>query len=302
MGKADIGGKHVLGKAPETWVRWLFGNPDLDVLTTVTEEFRFVLRHSDALLLVQEENGRFLLLTELQLHNDARMPRRMRAYTALAEEQYDLPTYPVVLHLLPPGKAKGPVDCYHETFKGLVAHQDYRVVNAWEIEAAEVLEREVLALIPYVPLMKGAGEAEIRDSARLLRQRDMGEEMEVVLALFASFVMEPEQVQRIMRWNMALLKESPWYQEILQEGEQLGWLEGLQEGLQTGRKGILRLFRVRFDPSPEMVAQLEQKLQKVTDLADLEDLLVRTAQAQRVDTFLAEVARVAEKEQANSDL
>ena len=153
-------------------------------------------------------------------------------------------TYPVVLHLLPPGKAKGPVDCYHETFKGLVAHQDYRVVNAWEIEATEVLEREVLALIPYVPLMKGAGEAEIRDSARLLRQRGMGEEMEVVLALFASFVMEPDQIQwnmqrgsraRIMRWNMSVLKESPWYQEILQEGQQLGWLKGIQKGLEEGR-------------------------------------------------------------------
>ena len=319
MGKADIGGKYVLGNAPETWVRWLFRDPELDVLTTLTEEFRFVLRHSDELLLVQEENGRFLLLTELQLHDDARMPRRMRAYTALAEERYDLPTYPVVLHLLPPGKAKGPVACYHETFKGLVARQDYRVVNAWEIEATEVLEREVLALIPYVPLMKGAGESEIRDSARLLRQRDMGEEMEVVLALFASFVMEPEQVQRIMRWNMSVLKESPWYQEILQEGEQLGWKlgrqegwqEGKQEGKQEGRQegqqealqtGILRLFKVRFDPAPEMVGQLQQQLQKVTDLEDLEDLLVRIAQAQRVDAFLAELARLIEKEQDNSDL
>jgi predicted transposase YdaD len=207
---------------------------------------------------------------------------------------------------------------YHRTFKGLVAHQDYRVVNAWEIEATEVLEREVLALIPYVPLMKGAGEAEIRDSARLLRQRGMGEEMEVVLALFASFVMEPEQIQRIMRWNMSVLKESPWYQEILQEGQQLGWLKGMQKGLEEGRQeglqkgrqegleeglqegrqeglqtGILRLFKVRFDPSPEIVRQVEQQMQKVTDLADLENLLVHTAQVQSVEAFLAEIVRIA---------
>jgi predicted transposase YdaD len=233
MGKADIGGKHVLGSAPETWVGWLFGDPKLDVLEALTEEFRFVLRHSDELLLIQEESAHFLLLTELQLHDDPRMPRRMRAYAALAEEKYDL-------------------------------------------------------------LMKDAGEEEIREGVRLLRQRGMGEEMEVVLALFTSFVMEPEQIQRIMRWNMAILKESPWYQEIVQEGQ--------QEGLQTGRRGILRLFKERFDPSYEAVGQLEQNLQEVTDLADLVDLLVHTAQAQSIDTFLEETKRAAEKGQGNGDL
>jgi hypothetical protein len=201
MGKADIGGKHVLGSAPETWVRWLFEDPKLDVLEALTEEFRFVLRHSDELLLIQEE---------------------------------------------------------------------------------------------YVPLMKDAGEEEIREGVGLLRQRGMGEEMEVVLALFASFVMESEQIQRIMRWNMAILKESPWYQEIVKEGQ--------QEGLQTGRRGILRLFKERFDPSHEAVGQLEQNLREVTDLADLVDLLVHTAQAQSMDTFLAETKRAAEKGRGNGDL
>ncbi len=299
MGKADIGGKHVLGSAPETWVRWLFENPELDVLETVTEEFRFVLRHSDELLLVQEENERFLLLTELQLHDDARMARRMRAYAALAEEKYDLPVYAVVLHLLPPGKASGPIACYHGEFKGLVAHQDYRVVKAWEIEATEVLERDVLALVPYVPLMKGAGEKEIQAGAQLLRQRNVGEEMEVVLALFASFVMEPEKIRKLMRWNMVILKESPWYQEILQEGQQEGRQEGRQE---EGRRGILRLFDVRFNPSPEVMRGLEQQLRDVKDLVDLEELLVRVAQAESMDAFLADTKRLVESKRGNGGL
>jgi len=108
-----------------------------------------------------------------------------------------------------------------------------------------------------------------------------------------------------------VLKESPWYQEILQEGQQLGWLEGRQTGRQEGRQeglqeglqtGILRLFKVRFNPSPEMVGQLEQQLQKVTDQEDLEDLLVHIAQAQRMEAFLAEIARLIEKGRDNSDL
>jgi len=104
---------------------------------------------------------------------------------------------------------------------------------------------------------------------------------------------------------MSVLKESPWYQEILQEGEQLGWKLGRQEGKQEGRQegqqealqtSILRLFKVRFDPAPAIVGQLEQQLQKVTDPGDLEDLLVHTVQAQRMDAFLAEIARLIEKE------
>ncbi len=34
-----------------------------------------------------------------------------------------------------------------------------------------------------------------------------------------------------MRWDMAVLRESPWYLEILQKGVE----QGLQQGLQQGR-------------------------------------------------------------------
>jgi len=60
----------------------------------------------------------------------------------------------------------------------------------------------------------------------VLRERGVGEEVEAALALFASFVMEPEQVRQIVRWDMAVLKESPWYRQILEEG--------LQEGRRLG--------------------------------------------------------------------
>jgi predicted transposase YdaD len=43
-----------------------------------------------------------------------------------------------------------------------------------------------------------------------------------LLGFFASFVLDTELVSQIMRWDMTVLRESPWYQEILQEGEQRG--------------------------------------------------------------------------------
>ena len=35
---------------------------------------------------------------------------------------------------------------------------------------------------------------------------------------FATFVLESKLVQQIMRWDMAVLRESPCYQEIVNEG------------------------------------------------------------------------------------
>jgi predicted transposase YdaD len=35
-------------------------------------------------------------------------------------------------------------------------------------------------------------------------------------------IIESEIVKQIMRWDMTVLRESPWYQEILKEGEKIG--------------------------------------------------------------------------------
>ena len=61
---------------------------------------------------------------------------------------------------------------------------------------------------------------------------------------------------------MTVLRESPWYQEIVQEGLQKGLLQGRQEGRQEGiQKGlqqglveaVLHLLRTRFDLSGDAV-------------------------------------------------
>jgi predicted transposase YdaD len=169
---------------------------------------------------------------------------------------------------------------------GLVAHQDFRVVPVWEIDVREVLNREILALVPFVPLMRGADEESIRQGVSLLRKRVMGEEAEVVLALFASFVMTPEQVCRIVRWDMAVLRESPWYREIVQEGLQQGLQQGVLEGQ---REAILHFLKVRFDLSTRTLDQVKNQLRAVEDPALLRSLAEGAARAESLQAFLAEL-------------
>lgn len=51
-------------------------------------------------------------------------------------------------------------------------------------------------------------------------------EMESLLAFFARFVLDTSFIQRLMRWDMTILRETPWYQEIVKEGIELGLTRG----------------------------------------------------------------------------
>ncbi len=98
--------------------------------------------------------------------------------------------------------------------------------------------------------------------------------MEALLAFFASFVLDSDVVRQIMRWDMAVLRESPWYQEILREGER----QGRQE---ESRSLVLKLLRRRVgDLPPDLTAQVQvlslaqlevlaEALLEFTELADL---------------------------------
>ncbi len=236
------------------------------------------------LLRVHDGDGPFLLLIELQLHYDPDMPWRMQAYAALAEEKYRLPAYPLVFYLLPPSPGVVLPERYYREFRSLVAQRDFRVVKAWDLDAREVLARGPLALVPLMPLMRGAGEEVLRAGVQVLRERGAGAEMEAVLALFASFVMSPEQVRQIVRWEMAVLRESPWYQEIVQEGRQEGIREGIQKGL---AEAVLHLVQSRFELSDGVSEHLAQQLEGVYDVAALHRLLIVAADAESLDEFLA---------------
>ncbi|AHJ26883.1 hypothetical protein NSP_5330 [Nodularia spumigena CCY9414] len=69
----------------------------------------------------------------------------------------------------------------------------------------------------------------IREALRLLKADEQLNQLETVLAFFATFVLDSALVQEIMRWDMAVFRESPWYQEILKQGEQRGEQIGKRE-------------------------------------------------------------------------
>jgi predicted transposase YdaD len=268
---SDIGGKRLLGLSPDAWAKWVTQQDDVVALEILGSDFQWISRENDVLMKVRSPiHGEFLILTELQLRYTDKMPLRMRVYAALAQEKYGLPVYPVLVNILPPSDTTIVRDRFESDFLGLQARQDFHVINLWEVDAEMVFEQSLDTLLPFVPILKDGGNQQtVRRALVQLQQNEQLVELESLLAFFASFVLDSELVQQIMRWDVAVLRESPWYQEIRQEGR----LEALQEGKTEGRTEeaqslILRQLSRRVGTLP---AGVEAQVQAL-DLLRLEAL------------------------------
>lgn len=285
---ADIGTKRLISLAPNNWVKWVTQIPDVVTSNILDPQFQWISREGDVLIRAQSpQYGEFLVLNELQLRYKPDMPRRMRAYAALAEEKYNLPTYPVLVNLLKEGNIEIPT-CYQSEFAGLQARQDYQVINLWEVDVEIAFQEPVSPLIPLVPILKGgAEESVVQRALQILRSDRQLSELETVMAFFASFVLDGALIRQIMRWDMAILSESPWYQQILQEGEQRGIQQGLQQGIQEGeqrgiqqglqqgiREGLQQGILLSIETSLELKFGAEglELLSEISQISDLERL------------------------------
>ncbi len=282
--KADIGSKKLVSVAPESWAPWLTNCPDVTVEELLDPNLQWLGRENDSLMKVSTPDlGPFLLLVELQLRYVRKMPLRVRAYTALAEEKYELPVYPVLINILPHVKDPQIPNRYESEFNGIRALQEYRVINLWEVDVNLVFEQNIRTLLPFVPILKGGGEEQmVRQALRELRADEELSELESLLSFFSTFVLELPVVQEIMRWDMAVLRESPLAQELFREGQLEGQREGRVEGQLEGELTlVLRQLTRRVGTLDESLVQrvrglsleeLERLGEALLDFSDVSDL------------------------------
>ncbi|NMG19724.1 Rpn family recombination-promoting nuclease/putative transposase [Brasilonema bromeliae] len=265
---ADISTKKLISLAPDNWVKWVTQISDITAQEILNSEFQWISRESDVLIRAESpQYGQFLVLNELQLRYKPEMPKRMRAYAALAEEKYNLPTYPVLINILKESDVEIPTR-YQSEFAGLQARQDYRVINLWEVDVEIAFQQPVLSLLPFVPILKGgAEETTIQQALQILRADEQLNQLETVLAFFASFVLDSALVQQIMRWDMAVLNESPWYQQILREGEARGEARGEERGRREEKLSSIEMgLEVKFGTEG---LQLMPEIAQISDLERL---------------------------------
>ncbi|MBD0302454.1 MAG: Rpn family recombination-promoting nuclease/putative transposase [Tolypothrix sp. T3-bin4] len=152
---------------------------------------------------------------------------------------------------------------YQSEFAGLQARQDYRVINLWEVDVEIAFQQSIPSLLPFVPILKGgAEESTIQQALQILRANEQLSQLETVLAFFATFVLDSALVQEIMRWDMAVLRESPWYQQILREGEARGRQEEMLSGIEL-------CLEIKFGTEG---LQLMPEISKISDLNRLKTI------------------------------
>ncbi|MBD2571408.1 Rpn family recombination-promoting nuclease/putative transposase [Anabaena lutea] len=269
---ADVSTKRLISLAPDNWVKWVTQIPDVVAGEILNSEFQWISRESDVLIRVEsKEYGKFLVLNELQLRYKPEMPRRMRAYSGLAEEKYKLPTYPVLINILKTGDAEIPTR-YESNLAGLEVRQDYRVINLWEVDVRIALEQPLPSLLPFVPILKGGeDESIIREALRLLQADEQLNQLETVLAFFATFVLDSSLVQEIMRWDMTVLRESPWYEEILQRGKREERLSNIESYLKVkcGDEGLKFMPKISEISDFELLGKIYLSIIAVESLEEL---------------------------------
>lgn len=115
-----------------------------------------------------------------------------------------------------------------------------------------------------VPILKGgAEESTVQRALQILRADKQLSQLETVMAFFATFVLDSALVQQIMRWDMAVLHESPWYQQIFREGEQRGEERGRREEILSG---IELALEIKFG------TEGLQLMSEISQIADLDRL------------------------------
>ena len=212
-----------------------------------------------------------MTLFEIQTRYSLEMPDRMTAYAALARARYKLPVIPILVNILPYGK-EIPTK-YESEFLGIRALQDFRVINLWEVEAADILEKNLSALIPFIPTMKGGKDAKLLQKAQMQLELDedlqgttkLGD-LEVALRIFAKIILG-DKASEILRWTMIdLIKESPYYKELIEEG--------MVKGSEIGKKSestkiVFQQLSKRFGELGEQTKiRIEQlSLEQTEDLA-----------------------------------
>jgi predicted transposase YdaD len=281
--KADISGKHTINIYNRAWAEWVLQDEGIQVEAELSGEFQFIGRASDSLLRVHGKDGKpFLSLTELQLRHDKEMPQRTMAYAALARHKYDLEVFVTIVYLLPPPEDTSITSAFHSEFMGQVGHQDFQVIKLWDIEAEKALAFDNPAIVPFVPLMQGGNtEGMLHKCADRIRQEPRSLELETILSVFASYVLDTQLIRRVLRWDMHILKESPILEEALLEefekGEQIGEQKGEQKGKQKGKQesslaALYQTLTIRFGAYESYLAKYNFELLDTEALRELNEV------------------------------
>jgi len=254
-------------------------------------------RQPDVVLEVERYSEIFIFNPEFQSSQDKKMAERLLLYHMLLwdefqrKEEYknrDLAIRTCVLALLE--RTKIPPSPLLWIQPGEPPGQQvervrfsYEVIELWKIRCEILLDLGHLALYPLLPLTEGGATREI---IMTMFDRLPGEQNRLFALIgfaFATFMFQTLKQDEDLKWLQErfcymndILRESPFYQWILEEGE----VKGIAKGIAEMRQTVVDIVQERF---PALAQLAEEIVATIHDLVQLRHLLVKLSSAQSAE-------------------
>jgi len=233
----------------------------------------------DFLAEVTHAGETFVLHPDFQTRYDSEMRERMLDYRVRLRRAYGKPVLSVVIWLT----AVGYPGAGHNRLEEVVCGQrqlvfEFAEVRLWELEPADYLAAGETALLPLVPLMGAQPSAEALAQAvtAVAAVSETAERADLYtgLSVLSALRYSRELIRSLIRREA--MKESPIYQEILEEG-----------ALQSRRDDIVDTLNIRFGEVPP---EITSELAEVANLETLRHLLHLAVRCESIADFRAQMA------------
>ncbi|MBH8561953.1 Rpn family recombination-promoting nuclease/putative transposase [Nostoc sp. CENA67] len=199
---------------PFAFVSWLLNVEDIEIQPLPTELSLEPIR-SDALYLLPNRGQILHLEFQTIPSSSPPLPLRMLDYWVRLYRKYDCPIEQVVIFLK---QTKSPIVYVEQLAVGRTIHP-YRVVRLWEEDPTPLLENP--ALLPLAILARTDTPEvllrQVADKIDSIEEREEQQNISVCTEILARLKFNKNLIRQFLQED--LMRESPLYQEILQEGE-----------------------------------------------------------------------------------
>lgn len=243
-------------------------------ITPLHRELRISTRLPDQAYKVVGASGARIVHIEAQSRYPHVMPDRMADYGAREWMKYRLPVTCYVLLLTDRGLPKRPATVGKIVAGDVRIMVHFRIVRVSRISAARVLKMQREHLLPFVPLMQGE-EEELVAAVKALRKVEESRkrcDLGLDLLVLGSLRYNPEDLLDLIgRESMIplhIMKESPAYEFLINEGKDRWKEEGIAEGEIISAAEMLRMLIASRFPDLKVM----QKIRRIRDAALLRQL------------------------------
>ena len=258
-------------------------------------------RQPDAVLEVERYDEIFIFNPEFQSSQDRKMAERLLLYHMLIWDQFqrkdeykekDLAIRTCVL--APFERAKIPPSPLLWTQPGEPPGQkvervrfSYEVIELWKIRCEILLDLGHLALYPLLPLTEGGATREIIVTMFDHLHGEQNRDFAAIGFAFATIRLQMLKRDSDLEWLQErfcymndIIRESPFYQWILEEGEAKGVTQGVAQSVAQMRQTIVDFVRECF---PELAQLAEEVVATMDNLPQLGRLSIKLGGAQSTE-------------------